>query len=231
MPVGQLAPRDVPPQQEPQHDLPQYVPQEEEPYEVKTVAHEGQESQEAQTKKHQLLQNDENNNNVENDIDDDDENNDEEYTPLSDSESEKMYRDVDKLKFFGNEAPIPTGSLWALLGHVGITTAPEFWIKRIQCLGREEFWAVMEIFNGPNVVSRHMGPAFRASCGDAVADVALQAITAYNRTHQCKAKNSIYHFLSQRKKDKFKASWVNTDIPRIEMAHHQDVFVEMSISL
>jgi hypothetical protein len=89
----------------------------------------------------------------------------------------------------------------------------------------------MEIFNGPNVVSRHMGPAFRASCGDDVADVALQAITAYNRTHQCKAKNSIYHFLSQRKKDKFKASWVNTDIPRIEMAHHQDVFVEMSISL
>jgi hypothetical protein len=89
--------------------------------------------------------------------------------------------------------------------------------------------AFVEVFNGPNVIRRHMGPTFRASCSDVVVDAAWQAITAWNRTHHCKLKNSIYHPLPQRKKDKFKASGVRTDIPRMEMAHHHDVFVEMSI--
>jgi hypothetical protein len=53
----------------------------------------------------------------------------------------------------------------------------------------------------------------------------------WNHTHHCKLKNSIYHILPQRKKDKFKASGVKTDIPRMEMVHHQDVIIELSIRL
>jgi hypothetical protein len=49
--------------------------------------------------------------------------------------------------------------------------------------------------------------------------------------HHCRLKNSIYHLLPQRRKNKFKASGVRTGIPRMEMVHHQDVFVEMSICL
>jgi hypothetical protein len=37
--------------------------------------------------------------------------------------------------------------------------------------------------------------------------------------------------LSQRKKNKFKASGVKTNVPRMLMVHHQDVFVEMSTRL
>jgi hypothetical protein len=55
---------------------------------------------------------------------------------------------------------------------------------------------------------------------DVVVDAAWQAITTWNRTHHRKLKNSIYHILPQRKKDKFKASGVKTDIPRMEMVHH-----------
>jgi hypothetical protein len=36
-PAGQLAPRDVPPQQGMHHDSPQHVPQEEEPFEIELV--------------------------------------------------------------------------------------------------------------------------------------------------------------------------------------------------
>jgi hypothetical protein len=37
--------------------------------------------------------------------------------------------------------------------------------------------------------------------------------------------------LPQRKKNKFKVSRVRTDVPRMLMVHHQDVFVEMSTRL
>jgi hypothetical protein len=37
--------------------------------------------------------------------------------------------------------------------------------------------------------------------------------------------------LPQRKKNKFKASGVKADVPRMVMVHHQDVFVEMSTHL
>jgi hypothetical protein len=238
LPVGQLAPRDAPPQQEPHHDSPQNIPQEEEeePFEVVVVAPEEQEPQGAMAEELQLLQdeeNDANNNDNHNDEnhDDDEEEEGEEYTPLSDSENEKLYHDADELKSFGNEAPIPTDRLRNLLGHIGITTAPEFRIKKVPRPGREEFRAIVEVFNGPNVVSRHTGPAFRASRNDAVADAAWQAITAWNCTHHRKLKNSVYHLLPQRKKDKFKASGVGLDVSRMEMVHHQDVSVEMSIRM
>jgi hypothetical protein len=76
-----------------------------------------------------------------------------------------------------------------------------------------------------------MGPSFRATYKDMVADTAWQVIIAYNRTHHNKLKNSIYHLLSQRKKDKFKIYGVKADIPRMDMVYHQDVSVEMSIWL
>jgi hypothetical protein len=91
--------------------------------------------------------------------------------------------------------------------------------------------AVVAIFNGSNVASRHTELAFRASCSDVVADTAWQAITAWNRMHHRKLRNYNYHLLPQRKKDKFKAPWVKTDVPRNQMVHHQDVMVELSIHL
>jgi hypothetical protein len=74
---------------------------------------------------------------------------------LSDSKKEKMYRDADEIKTTRNEAPIPTSRLRDLLNHMDITTLPEFRIKRVSCPRREEYKAIMEIFNGPSVVSRH----------------------------------------------------------------------------
>jgi hypothetical protein len=51
---------------------------------------------------------------------------DEEYSPLSDSEEQRLYRDADERESFGAEALIPTGRLRALLGHLGITSTPRY---------------------------------------------------------------------------------------------------------
>jgi hypothetical protein len=45
-PAGQMAPRDVPPQPEPQPDSPQYVPLEEDPFEIVVMVPTGEEAQE-----------------------------------------------------------------------------------------------------------------------------------------------------------------------------------------
>jgi hypothetical protein len=139
-----------------------------------------------------------------------------------------MFRDTDEIKTTGNEAPIPTDRLRDLLNHLNITTHPEFRIKRVPRPGREEYKAIMEIFSGPNVLSHHKGPAFRATYQDAVADAAWQAITTYNCRYHEELKNIIYHLLPQRKKGKFKTSGVKADVPRMLMVHHQDMAVEMS---
>jgi hypothetical protein len=89
----------------------------------------------------------------------------------------------------------------------------------------------VEIFNGPNVISRHMGPTFRVIDKDVVANAAWKAITTFNRTHHDKLKNTVYHLLPQRKKDKFKTFGVKADVPMIDMVHHQDVSLEISIHL
>jgi hypothetical protein len=89
----------------------------------------------------------------------------------------------------------------------------------------------MEIISGPNVLSRHKGPTFRTTYQDAVADAAWQAITTYSRRYHDERRNTVYHLLSQRKKNKFKVSRVKADVPRMLMVHHQDVFVEMSTRL
>jgi hypothetical protein len=103
----------------------------------------------------------------------------EEYPPLSYTEDEKMYRDVDEVASFGIEAPVLVGRLRALLEHLGITTAPRYRIKEVPCLGRVEFKAIVEIFFGSRVLYQHKGPAFRTSRSDAVADAAWQAITSW----------------------------------------------------
>jgi hypothetical protein len=156
---------------------------------------------------------------------------DEDYTPWSNVEKDETFHDVNEIKTFGNEASIPTGRLKDLLNHINITIPPEFRIKRIPCPGREEYKVIMEILSGLNVLSRHKGPAFRTTCQDAVADVAWQAITTYSRRYHDELRNTVYHLLPQRKKNKFKVSRVKANVPRMLMVHHQNVFVETSTHL
>jgi hypothetical protein len=153
---------------------------------------------------------------------------DEDYTPWSNAEKDEMFHDADKIKNFGDEAPIPTGRLRDLLNRINITTPLEFKIKRIPHHGREEYKAIVEIISGPNVLSQHMGPAFSTTCQDAVADAAWHAITTYSRRYHDELRNTVYHLLPQRKKNKVKVSGVKTDVPRMLIVHHHDVFVEMS---
>jgi hypothetical protein len=188
----------------------------------------------------QLSQNDEHNNDhgeEENNEEEEEEGNkvegedDKDYTPLSDTKKDEMFRNADEIKIAGNEAPIPTGRLRDLLNHLNITTLPKFRIKRVPHPRQEEYKAIVEIFSGPNVLSHHKGPAFRATCQDAVADAAWQASTTYNRRYHEELKNTVYHLLPQRKKNKFKTSRVNADVPRMLTVHHQDVAVEMRTHL
>jgi hypothetical protein len=118
-----------------------------------------------------------------------------------------------------------------LLNRINIITLPELKIKRILRTGREEYKAIVEIISGPNVPSRHKGPAFRTTYQDAVADVAWQAITTYSCRYHDELRNTVYYLLPQMKKNKFKASGVKADVPKMLMVHHQDVFVEMNTHL
>jgi hypothetical protein len=97
----------------------------------------GEDTQEAQ----QLSQNDNHDDDHKNEKEEEDNEakgeDDEDYTPLSDSEKEKVYHDVDEIKTIEYEAPIPTDRLRDLLIRIDITTPPEFRIKRVPCSGRE----------------------------------------------------------------------------------------------
>jgi hypothetical protein len=68
-PVGQMAPRDVLPQQELQHDSPQYIPQEEDPFEIVVMVPTGEDTHEATKEARQLSQNNGNNDNHDNNND------------------------------------------------------------------------------------------------------------------------------------------------------------------
>jgi hypothetical protein len=100
-PTGQLAPRNVPPQQEPQHDC----PQEEEPFEIVVVAPERQEPQGAPVEEPQLPQNNDYNNDhrEEENNEEQEEGNkaegeyDEDYTPWSNAEKDEMFHDASPL--------------------------------------------------------------------------------------------------------------------------------------
>jgi hypothetical protein len=167
LPIGQLAPRNVPWPQESQPDIPREATSEEEPFEIELVVPdsptaqvspaEEQQSEDPSTK----------------------DKTDEEQLSLSDTIPEKLYRDADAVESFRAESPILAGRLRALLENLGITTAPRYRIKEVPRSGRVEFKAIAEIFFGSRILCRHKGPAFRTSRSDAVADAAWQALISW----------------------------------------------------
>jgi hypothetical protein len=150
----------VPQPQESQPDIPQEASPEEEPFEIELVVPKSPTAQDSPAKEQQLE-----------DHDTEDKTN-EEHPPPSDTEDEKMYWDADEMESFGAESPILTGRLWALLEHLGITTAPWYRIKEVPCSWRVEFKTIAEIFFRSRVLYLHKGPAFRTSRSDVVADAA-----------------------------------------------------------
>jgi hypothetical protein len=172
LPVGQLAPRNVPQPQESQPVVPQEASPEEEPFEIELVVPESPTTQDTPAEEQQPE-----------DLDIEDRTN-EEHPPPSDTEDEKMYRDADKVESFGAESPILAGRLRSLLEHLGITTAPRYRIKEVPHSGRVEFKTIAEIFFGSRILCRHKGPAFRTSRSDAVADAVWQAITSWVRSNK-----------------------------------------------
>jgi hypothetical protein len=161
LPIGQLAPRNVPHPQESQLDIPQEASPEEEPLEIELVVPESPTAQDSPAEEQQQPE----------DHDTDDKTN-EEHPPPSDTKDEKMYQDADEMESFGAESPILAGRLRALLEHLGITTAPRYRITEVPCSGWVEFEAIAEIFFESRVLCRHKGPALRTSRSNAVADAA-----------------------------------------------------------
>jgi hypothetical protein len=201
LPVGQLAPQNVPQPQESQPDIPQEATPEEEPFEIELVVPESPTAQDSPAAEQQLEDHGT------------EDKTDEEHPPPSDTEPEKMYRDADEVESFGAESPILAGRLRALLEHLGITTTPRYRIKEVPRSGRVEFKAITEIFFGFRILCRHKGPAFRTSRSDAVANAAWQAITSWVRSNKSRLQNSVHYLLPYRKKDQFKAYGVKKDIP------------------
>jgi hypothetical protein len=220
LPVGQMAPQNVPQPQESQPDIPQEASPEQEPFEIELVIPESPTAQDSPAEEQQQPE----------DHDPEDKTN-KEHPPSSDTEAEKMYRDADEVETFGAESPILTSRLRALLEHLRINTAPRYRIKEVPRSWRVEFKAIAEIFLGSRVLCRHKGPAFKTSCSDAVTDAAWQTITSWVRSNKSRLQNSVHYLLPYRRKDKFKAYRVKRDIPRMEMVHHQDVAVELSTRL
>jgi hypothetical protein len=113
LPVGQLAPRNVPQPQESQPDVPQEASPEEEPFEIELMVPKSPTTLDSPAEEQQQP----------GDHDTEDKT-DEEHPPPSDTKAEKMYRDADEVESFGAESLILAGRLRALLEHLGITTAP-----------------------------------------------------------------------------------------------------------
>jgi hypothetical protein len=134
LPIGQLAPRNVPQPQESPPDITQEASLEEEPFEIELVVPESPTAQDSPAEEQQPE-----------DHDTEDKTN-EEHPPPSDTEPEKMYRDADEVESFRAESSILTGRLRAFTGALGITTAPRYRIKEVPRPGRVEFKAITEIF-------------------------------------------------------------------------------------
>jgi hypothetical protein len=209
----------VPQPQESQPDIPREATSEEEPFEIERVVPESPTAQDSPAEEQQL------------EDPSTKDKTDEEQLPPSDTKPEKLYRDADEVESFGAESPILTGRLWALLEHLGITTAPRYRIKEVPRSGQVEFKAIAEIFFGSRILCRHKGPAFRTLHSDVVADAAWQAITSWVRSNKSRLQNSFHYLLPYRKMDQFKAYGVKKDISQMEMVHHQDVAVELSTHL
>jgi hypothetical protein len=124
LPVGQLAPWNMPQPQESQPDMPQEASPEEKPFEIELVVPESPAAQDSPAEEQQPE-----------DCGTEDKT-DEEHPPPSDTEPEKMYRDAGEVESFRAESPILTGRLRAFLEHLGITTAPRYGIKEVPHPGR-----------------------------------------------------------------------------------------------
>jgi hypothetical protein len=94
LPIGQLAPRNVPQPQESQPDIPQEASPEEEPFEIELVVPESPMAQDTLVEEQQPK-----------DHNTEDKTN-EEHPPPSDTEDEKMYQDADEVESFGAESLI-----------------------------------------------------------------------------------------------------------------------------
>jgi hypothetical protein len=173
LPVGQLAPQDVPHPQESQSNILQEASPEEESFEIELVIPESPTAHDLPAEEQQQP----------GDHDTEDKTNEEHPLP-SNTESEKMYRDANEVESFGAEAPVLAGRLRALLENLGITTAPQYRIKEVPRSGRVEFKAIAEIFFGSRVLYRHRGPVFRTSQSDAITDAAWQEITSWVRSNK-----------------------------------------------
>jgi hypothetical protein len=219
LPIGQLAPRNVPQPQESQPDIPQEASPDEEPFEIELVVPESPTAQDSPAEEQQPE-----------DHGTEDKTN-EEHPPPSDTEPEKMYRHADEVESLRAESLILAGRLRALLAHLGITTAPRYRVKLVPCSGRVEFKTITEIFFGSRILCRHKGPAFWTSRSDAVANAVWQAITSWVHSNKSRLQNSVHYLLPYQKKDQFKAYGVKKDISQMEMVHHQDVAVELSTRL
>jgi hypothetical protein len=90
----------------------------------------------------------------------------------------------------------------ATLVQLGITTVPKYRINGVAHPGWVEYRAIAEIFyRSRAVISKHQGPAFRASSNDAMADAAWQAITSWSHHHHGKLQNSVHRLITQWMKD------------------------------
>jgi hypothetical protein len=87
LPVGQLAPRNVPPPQESQPDIPQEASPEEEPFKIELVVPESPTTQDSPVEEQQQPEDHEDKTN-------------EEHPLPSDTEAEKMYRDANEVESF-----------------------------------------------------------------------------------------------------------------------------------
>jgi hypothetical protein len=119
LPVGQLAPRNVPQPLESQPDLPQEASPEEEPFEIELVVPESPTAQDSPAEEQQPEDHGT------------EDKTDEEHLSPSDAKPEKMYRDADEVESFRAESPILAGRLRALLEHLGISTAPRYRVKEV----------------------------------------------------------------------------------------------------
>jgi hypothetical protein len=99
LPVGQLAPQNMPQPQESQPDIPQEASPEEEPFEIELVVPGSPTAQDSPAEEQQPEDHGTK------------DKTDEEQPPPSDTEPEKMYRDANEVESFGVESPIFAGRL------------------------------------------------------------------------------------------------------------------------
>jgi hypothetical protein len=92
LPVGQLAPRNVPQPQESLPDIPREATSEEEPFEIELVVPESPTAQDSPAEEQQP------------EDPDTEDKTDEGQLPLSDTEPENLYRDADEVESFGAES-------------------------------------------------------------------------------------------------------------------------------